>query len=463
MDLNVRAWNLGGLLVLAAGCGPAVVPSGGGSSGSSGNGTFDPSGDPSDPSSTVTVATNDDDSPPATCQDDSDCGSGERCIQGVCEPYEPECVDTTCCGNCGNYDTDDDTDTSGYECDEYNPCAADELCLDHVCIGGTPLVDCDAPVLETSMLPIPGGSHATTLAFVAGEPGAHEQLVVTGEGSIGVVAGGDLNTIPAPQTLQSPRRILVADFDGDGREDVALTGEVDGTHGIQTFAIGDGTVTPIDFTAVDGQSPLAGDFDGDGNADILQWDSQVGAQVSPGLGNGAFGPAIAKLGALGYISAVTDVDADGVIDVISDVGDVWRGQPGFEFAFAGELPSSEGVNHYTAQAADLDGDGVQELVMTYGLYSSFIEIAHLDGEILATYLATDADGLIDVAGVAGDPLDVVIHNAAINAPLGDACLMRYAEPYATRLGAVGNFDGDARNEVAYVDQFEYTLHLVRAQ
>jgi len=134
----------------------------------------------------------------------------------------------------------------------------------------------------------------------------------------------------------APRSIAVGDFNGDGRQDLAvaralrnapnpipsdvsvLLGEGDGTFGPETHYP----------TTLGANSVVAGDFDRDGRQDLAVADSG-GNDLSllPGLGDGTFGPAShLAIGAVPFSIAAGDFNGDGALDLASvhlNSNDAW--------------------------------------------------------------------------------------------------------------------------------------------
>lgn len=143
------------------------------------------------------------------------------------------------------------------------------------------------------------------IAFVRSEDVNTQMVVLLGNGK-GKFRKTGSASLPVVQTFgPMERSIVVADFNGDGALDIAVTS-------MNTFVsvmLGDGTGNldiATDYIAANFPSGLAaGDFNGDGIIDLTLTDvqsslppSQEAASVLlPGLGNGLFGnPVIQSLG-----------------------------------------------------------------------------------------------------------------------------------------------------------------------
>ena len=115
----------------------------------------------------------------------------------------------------------------------------------------------------------------------------------------------------------NPTGIAVADFNGDGKSDMAVVNNaVAGTVGIM-LSNGDGTFQPkVDYaagpTALDAR---AGDFNGDGKLDLAVVGSQ-GVNVLLGNGDGTFGaPTTYATGVGSHALVIGDFNNDGKLDI----------------------------------------------------------------------------------------------------------------------------------------------------
>src|SRR5205807_1909374 len=174
----------------------------------------------------------------------------------------------------------------------------------------------------------------------------------------------------------NPHAVAAGDFNRDGVQDLAVANLGDNTVSV-LLGNGDGTFRPASAPPVSAgsspQSMVVGDFNGDGRPDLAVAD--YGANVVSvllGNGNGTFRPAATTSGTGNgpWALAVADFDGDGKLDlVVANMGDVvvsvllGKGDGTFqqEQTFrAGSGPSSVAVG-------DFNGDGVKDLAVTnYG-------------------------------------------------------------------------------------------------
>jgi FG-GAP-like repeat/FG-GAP repeat len=165
-------------------------------------------------------------------------------------------------------------------------------------------------------------------------------------------------SLPDPPPGLRVRAIAVADFDADGRHDLALAfksraaGERAGRWGLDVLF---GTAAPPGWRPssawggearddADGPTALAaGDLDGDGDADLVTLAEDGTTSLLINDGAGAFtldrapetDPAPEHRYCAGYSTAIVDLDGDGRAEVVA----AFAGEPGSESMLFGAVPA----------------------------------------------------------------------------------------------------------------------------
>jgi hypothetical protein len=122
-----------------------------------------------------------------------------------------------------------------------------------------------------------------------------------------------------------PQGLAVADFNGDGKQDMAIANKTDGTVSI-LLGNGDGTFTAAaPLTAFPGGGAnwvVAGDFNGDGKLDLAVANLSTNGTVTGGVsiflgnGNGTFGAATSvQVGNGPFAIVAGDFNRDGKLDL----------------------------------------------------------------------------------------------------------------------------------------------------
>lgn len=279
----------------------------------------------------------------------------------------------------------------------------------------------------------------------------------------------EVRDVPAfllPSTVSAganPAGIAVGDFNGDGRDDMAVVSQsVAGSIGI-LISNGDGTFQPrVDLpTSSNPIDATAGDLNGDGKLDLVVVGSA--ADVLLGNGDGTFGPATAYPAAGPHSVKVGDFNNDGKLDVGAvnyNSASVWIGngdgtlQPRMDASMIG--------NNINLVVGDFNHDGNLDMASsnTASVGTVNINRGRGDGSFDATtsyyaftapvYLATgdfNHDGWLDFAcpnSYAATSMSVLLNN-------GDGT---YSAPHTYGIAQTGyeievaDFNNDGNDDFA---------------
>ncbi|MEM7306305.1 MAG: VCBS repeat-containing protein [Planctomycetota bacterium] len=263
-------------------------------------------------------------------------------------------------------------------------------------------------------------------------------------------------------------RIEAADFDADGRMDVACAhyGNSTADDGVRVFA-GQGDGTLVEVAAYDPAaqpwSLASGDLNGDGALDLVVPGTADGAvSVQLGVGDGTFGAA--QSFAAGAPSAkgvaLADFDRDGRLDVVtandqSDDATLLLGN-GDGTVQAPTLLAA-GSRPTWVEAADLDRDGLPDFVVVNQLPGGLSVFRGLGGASFAPAVPYAAEGGTPQQVAIGDlnddgapDLAVAVEPLLLFAGVGDGS---FAEPIQATSGgspwsvAIADVDADGRADV----------------
>ena len=195
-------------------------------------------------------------------------------------------------------------------------------------------------------------------------PAVFPRLVI-GDGHGGFTLAPDQNSSYGSQTPDTT--IVAADFNGDGKVDLGfgtLMPNVSllGSQSI-AFGVGDGTFTTP--TVVDNASPVMADFNKDGRADMILVGG-IFAAVLLGEANDTFTQITTTLHLSCNQFGVGDLNNDGKPDLIlncSDHFEIWLGNGDGSFSYSSSIDNSGLGNHPILAVTDVDADGNIDLVM----------------------------------------------------------------------------------------------------
>lgn len=218
--------------------------------------------------------------------------------------------------------------------------------------------------------------------------------------------------------------LATADIDGDGIQDAVVT---TGSGIAVLFGKGDGSFQNpvITTTTIDGTALAVGDLDGDGKLDVViitsQGDGNRGHQhrvdgtygVLFGNGNGTFriSSSFDTLGFYPQGFAIADMNRDSLPDLLvvnglghvnmsmGSVGEIFNEGGG---NFFGTVVNPLGVHAYGVAAGDINGDGIEDMVVVEGGNLAVVltngEIRHHGayGPVAVAIADVNGDGMPDL-------------------------------------------------------------------
>jgi hypothetical protein len=198
-----------------------------------------------------------------------------------------------------------------------------------------------------------------------------------GDGLLSVLIGNGNGTFKPRTTLAAPvgsdpSTMVVADFNRDGKQDIAVVNGFGGTETLTIFlGNGDGTFSSgVNYNAgVYAVGLAAGDFNGDGFVDLAIVDgSHNTINIMTGNGDGTFlAYTPFPVGNLPYSVVVGDFDQDGNLDLAvnnSDDGTVSVLFGNGDGTFQPQVTYAVGTAPRTLAIGDFNGDGFLDLAVT---------------------------------------------------------------------------------------------------
>src|ERR1051325_6959191 len=271
---------------------------------------------------------------------------------------------------------------------------------------------------------------------------------------------------PTATINRAATAVLTADFNGDGKADIAGNDANAAFVAISNGSGGFPTVSDV-FTGTIKGAIVASDFTGDGKTDLALAGTST-LVVIPGNGDGTFGAAIVnQLGQSPSAIAAARFDAGATLDLaVLD-----------SFTKDFTIYTNDGTGHFTASAVrilravpklvavgDLDGNGNTDVVLSYpddskwdalyghgdGTFDAPAVVRAITAPLAIRAVDLDADGFDDLvtADPYGDAFTIrILGGGAFADPL------RYASPYFSYDVTTAELPGDGKPDVAAALQY----------
>ena len=276
----------------------------------------------------------------------------------------------------------------------------------------------------------------------------------------------------AALSVNQPLAVILADFNGDKKTDLAVLDASDSN--VQVFVgAGSGREALKSTTAVPSGSisMASGDLNGDGKLDLVVLTNTGSVTVLTGDGTGNFTASTPfAAGSSGSSVAVADLNRDGFLDIAAvnpSSGTVTVLLGNGSGGFTQQSAPAVGTQPYGVAVGDYDGDGILDLAV--GNSDGSVSILKGDGSGNFTLISSPTSGSPATALAAGDfnedgllDLAVVNSNGVVSVLLGGSGATFTAGPTVT-LGSmprgivVGDVNGDGHLDLAVANSGANTV------
>jgi hypothetical protein len=280
---------------------------------------------------------------------------------------------------------------------------------------------------------------------------------------VGVIFGAANGTLQSPLSFTvgpTPRVPVLADLNGDGVLDMVAATIGTGGNLSVLLGNGDGSFQPaVTYPAAAGAQFVAvGDFNGDGKPDLAVSNFSLttftyNLLIFLGNGDGTFrAPLVTAVMSDAYV-VVGDFNKDGKLDVVAG-GQLLLGNGDGTFRANLALVSAVMI------AADVNGDGILDMVGSGGTGGVLVQLGNGDGTFRAavSYPAGSSSALVAVGDLNGDGKpdvaalsDVAVGTIAVLLNNGDGTFqpaIKYAVGKGLISVAMGDFNDDGNMDLA---------------
>jgi hypothetical protein len=203
-----------------------------------------------------------------------------------------------------------------------------------------------------------------------------------GLGNVSIFLGkgdGTFGQLEPFLSVSGPNVLAAADFNGDGRLDLYVGGEYVGNNAPTQFVVylgnGDGTfqaTPPLNIPGNDGSAAI-GDFNGDGFLDLALGNGAGAINVYLGNGDGTFQPPISYQAGYGGVAVTAaDMNGDGKLDLVTYSGSgvaILLGKGDGTFTLAANVEFAKYIQLFNdIKVGDFNGDGFPDVAVFYSPY-----------------------------------------------------------------------------------------------
>ncbi len=399
---------------------------------------------------------------PIRCDSSYPCASDlEVCYRGECVPLGPcddphDCTDPMVCVH--------ERCVEPGPCDDAIDCAGGQMCDDGQCAAAPEVPTCETSILTQSLFVIDHGDGApSSVVFRNADGDAAHELAIGVDASIVQVRGGGTEAIPLLETDGTARVLRAADLDLDGLDELAIADATLRVHNpasggvvvwntytsstVPDFAIGLTTVGSHNVAAALWYCPFY-----EGCASEVEL---AHLQVTEGGGLDFSANQAIREPMLGIAMGHLGAQPNAIVIDIAEGFRTFRLGTGYPPA---DDPAVRGVG--VLAIGDLDASGFDEIVrLSPGESATVASIYASTGETLVPQRRAGFAGelrLVRIGDLDGDAwADVVLawdsqlvlwFDASVDAPEG--CAVVIPAPHAVVAIALGDADGDGRDEVA---------------
>jgi hypothetical protein len=262
-------------------------------------------------------------------------------------------------------------------------------------------------------------------------------------GYVAVLIGNGDGTFQPPVpygTGLQPGSLVIGDFNGDGKPDLATSNST--SDNISILLNNGGGTFPAHVEYPTGLAPgniISGDFNGDGKLDLVV-STETGISLLLGNGDGTFRPHLDYVVSEAGPLAAGDFNSDGKLDLA--VSTQQGSQPLVILLGNGDgtfttAPPSVGAAGYPA-VGDFNADGKPDLLMS----GSTIMLGNGDGTFREPFIVSGGTGIVAVVDINNDGVPDIVGGMGYSTPAGEIVVLlstafKAVAPAALNFGSQG--------------------------